>query len=90
MDNLDWNDLQHPPLRGTINDNTLNEPTPQFEEASSLPQNVSHLIKQETIKIEKHTQNQGRIPHEKLDNQPTLAPGHQEDIMIIRDDPDQE
>ena len=33
VDNMDWNDLEHSPLRGAITENTLKEPITQLEEA---------------------------------------------------------
>jgi len=90
VDNLDWNDLEHPPHRGAITDNILYEPTPQFEEAPSPPRNNSQLIKKKRTEKGKQAPNQKGIPHARLNSRPTLVSGQQEDIIIICDDPVQQ
>jgi len=65
VDNLDWNVLEHPPHRGTITDNILQELTPQFEEVPSPPLNNPQLIKKKTTEKEKQAPNHGGIPHER-------------------------
>jgi len=90
VDNLDWNVLEHPPHKGTITDNILQELTPQFEEAPSPPLNNPQLIKKETTEKEKQAPNHGGITHERLNSRPTLESGQQEDLTIIYDDPVQQ
>jgi len=56
VDNMDWNDLEHSPLRGAITENTLKDQKIQLEEVPLPLWNPSQHIQKETKKEENRHQ----------------------------------